>query len=239
MRARAGAGSKSRRRARLYRTGKIFTGRAEEAEAHIDQALRLSPRDTSAYAWSTKSASRKITWAIASKPSCGVAERSKPIGIIPRLISTWPPPSRGWAGSMRPRSAVKSGLALNPSFTVSRAVINWTAMSDDPTHPQQLAPHFRRPAQHGPSTDYPTRPKRREDHGPSSAPDASPRAVKTRGLNSDAHCGWRRRATQMAAEAIVLMADRNDPSAPHRAGCFSSPASRRRTDDDPVVTRRA
>ena len=40
------------------------------------------------------------------------------------------------------RSAVKAGLTLNPSFTVSRARNNWTAMSDDPTHPVQLAPIF-------------------------------------------------------------------------------------------------
>jgi hypothetical protein len=40
------------------------------------------------------------------------------------------------------RSAVTAGLALNPSFTVSRARTNWTAMSDDPAHPQQLAPIF-------------------------------------------------------------------------------------------------
>ena len=31
--------------------GKIFIGRAEEAEAHIGEALRLSPRDTTAYIW--------------------------------------------------------------------------------------------------------------------------------------------------------------------------------------------
>ena len=31
--------------------GKIYTGRAEEAEAHIVEALRLSPRDTLAYIW--------------------------------------------------------------------------------------------------------------------------------------------------------------------------------------------
>ena len=31
--------------------GKIFIGRAEEAEAHIGEALRLSPRDTGAYVW--------------------------------------------------------------------------------------------------------------------------------------------------------------------------------------------
>ncbi|MGH6797090.1 MAG: adenylate/guanylate cyclase domain-containing protein, partial [Roseiarcus sp.] len=31
--------------------GKIFVGRAEETEAHIAEALRLSPRDTMAYTW--------------------------------------------------------------------------------------------------------------------------------------------------------------------------------------------
>jgi hypothetical protein len=35
-----------------------------------------------------------------------------------------------------------SRLVLNPSFTVSRARINWTAMSDDPAQPVQLAPIF-------------------------------------------------------------------------------------------------
>ena len=33
--------------------GKIFIGRAEETEAHIVEALRLSPRDTMAYVWMT------------------------------------------------------------------------------------------------------------------------------------------------------------------------------------------
>jgi Flp pilus assembly protein TadD len=32
------------------------------------------------------------------------------------------------------RSAVKTGLALNPAFSMSRARANWTAMSDDPTY---------------------------------------------------------------------------------------------------------
>jgi len=39
-------------------------------------------------------------------------------------------------------SAVKAGIALNPSFTVSRARVNWTAMSDDPTCLAQLEPIF-------------------------------------------------------------------------------------------------
>ena len=37
-------------------------------------------------------------------------------------------------------SAVREGLALNPTFTVSRARARWTAWSDDPTYLAQLEP---------------------------------------------------------------------------------------------------
>ena len=40
------------------------------------------------------------------------------------------------------RSAVEAGLALNPSFSISRARAAWTAMSDDPTYLAQLEPIF-------------------------------------------------------------------------------------------------
>jgi hypothetical protein len=40
------------------------------------------------------------------------------------------------------RSAVKAGLALNPSFSISRARAAWTARSDDPTYLGQLEPLF-------------------------------------------------------------------------------------------------
>ena len=40
------------------------------------------------------------------------------------------------------RSAVKAGLALNPTFTVSRARAAWTARSDNPTYLAQLEPIF-------------------------------------------------------------------------------------------------
>ena len=51
MRARAGAGSKYRQRPFFIGIGKVLIGRAEETEAHIGEALRLSPRDTTAYTW--------------------------------------------------------------------------------------------------------------------------------------------------------------------------------------------
>ena len=122
--------------------GKIFTGRAEEAEAHIDQALRLSPRDMSAYAW--------LTEVGIAKNHLGDCEQA--VLWCRRAIEAnrnYPEAHFHLAAALarlgrldEARSAVKSGLALNPSFTVSRAMINWTAMSDDPTHPQQLAPIF-------------------------------------------------------------------------------------------------
>ena len=38
------------------------------------------------------------------------------------------------------RSADKAGLALNPTFTLSRARALWTARSDDPTYLAQVEP---------------------------------------------------------------------------------------------------
>jgi TolB-like protein/class 3 adenylate cyclase len=122
--------------------GKIFSGRAEEAGAHIDQALRLSPRDTSAYAW--------LTEAGIAKNHLGDYEQA--VLWCRRAIEAnrnYPEAHFHLAAALarlgrldEARSAVNAGLALNPSFTVSRARINWTAMSDDPLHPRQLAPIF-------------------------------------------------------------------------------------------------
>ena len=40
------------------------------------------------------------------------------------------------------RSAANAGLALNPSYTVSRRRASWTSQSDDPTYLAQLDPIF-------------------------------------------------------------------------------------------------
>jgi TolB-like protein/class 3 adenylate cyclase len=122
--------------------GKIFTARAEEAEGHINEALRLSPRDTSAYAW--------LTEVGIAKNHLGDCEQA--VLWCRRAIEAnrnYPEAYFHLAAALarlgrleEAHAAVKAGLALNPSFTVSRARTNWTAMSDDPAHPVQLAPIF-------------------------------------------------------------------------------------------------
>jgi hypothetical protein len=40
------------------------------------------------------------------------------------------------------RSAVKAGLALNPTYSIARVRADWAAESDDPTYLAQLEPIF-------------------------------------------------------------------------------------------------
>jgi TolB-like protein/class 3 adenylate cyclase len=122
--------------------GKILIGRAEETEAHIGEAHRLSPRDTMAYLWMTIAGSAKlhlgsyeqaVTWfrraieANRNNPSA-YFNLAAALAQLGRLDES--------------RSAVKAGLALNPSYTVSRRRASWTAQSDDPTYLAQLEPIF-------------------------------------------------------------------------------------------------
>jgi tetratricopeptide (TPR) repeat protein len=113
--------------------GKIFIGRAEETEAHVAEALRLSPRDTLAYIW--------MAYAGAAKNRLGSYEEA--VACLRRAIEgnrNYPSSYFQLAAALaqlgridEARSAVKAGLALNPSFTISRSRAGWTARSDDPT----------------------------------------------------------------------------------------------------------
>ncbi len=120
--------------------GKIVIGRAEETEAHIVEALRLSPRDTNAYGWMTNAGMAKnqlgsyelaVAWfrrAIESNRNFPQAHFSMAaaLGQLGRLDEA--------------HAAVKAGLALNPAYTISRGRALWAAASDDPTHLAALEP---------------------------------------------------------------------------------------------------
>ena len=120
--------------------GKIYIGHAEETEAHVVEALRLSPRDTLAYicmgiAGAAKNRLGSWEQAVAWYRRAIEANRNYPLGYF------------GLAAALaqlnrldQARSAVKAGLALNPNFSISRARALWTAIADDPTYLAQLEP---------------------------------------------------------------------------------------------------
>ncbi len=122
--------------------GKIFVGRAEETEAHVGEAARLSPRDTDAHAWKTFAGIAKLVLGSYEQAATWFrraieAKRNYP---TPYFLS-----AAGLAQLGRlddAHSAVKAGLALNPTFAISRARAAWTAMSDNPTFLTQLEPIF-------------------------------------------------------------------------------------------------
>jgi TolB-like protein/class 3 adenylate cyclase/Flp pilus assembly protein TadD len=122
--------------------GKILSGRAEETEAHVSEALRLSPRDTVAFVW--------ITHVGLAKNLLGVWEQG--VAWCRRAIEANRNYPRAYfqlalalaqLGRLdEARSAAKVGLAMNSTFSVSRARVDWTALSDDPTYLAQLEPLF-------------------------------------------------------------------------------------------------
>ena len=120
--------------------GKIIIGRADETEAHIGEALRLSPRDTLAYAC--------LSMAALAKLHLGIYEQS--VAWCRRAIEAnrnYPQVYFNMAAALahlgrldEARSAVKAGLALNPAFSVTRARAIYAPVSDDPTFIATLEP---------------------------------------------------------------------------------------------------
>jgi DNA-binding winged helix-turn-helix (wHTH) protein len=122
--------------------GKALIGRAEETEAHVGEALRLSPRDTAVYIWmGVAGAARSYLsdWeqAVVRFRRAIEANRDYPDAYFLLAAAT------ARLGRLdEAHSAVKAGLALNPAYTVSGARETRTARSDDPTYLGQLEPIF-------------------------------------------------------------------------------------------------
>jgi TolB-like protein/class 3 adenylate cyclase/tetratricopeptide (TPR) repeat protein len=110
--------------------GKLLLGQPEETEGHIQEALRLSPRDAHVYLWCMFAGLAKfqlgreeeaVTWlrrsvdANRNYPSARfiLAAALARIGRLPEA-----------------RSEVRAGLAINPTFTIAR--LRAGGFSDDP-----------------------------------------------------------------------------------------------------------
>ena len=118
--------------------GKIVVGRAEETEAHVAEALRLSPRDTMAYIWMMHAGVAKLHLGSCEEAAAWLrraieANRNHP---HPHFVLGSALAQLGRLDEAR--SAVKAGLALDSAFSISRARAAWTTMSDDPTYLAQI-----------------------------------------------------------------------------------------------------
>jgi TolB-like protein/class 3 adenylate cyclase len=114
--------------------GKIYLGRPEETEAHVLEALRLSPRDTVANIWMNGVGTAELH----------LERYEEAIGWSRKSIEAnrnYPPPYFVLGAALaclnrldEARSAVEAGLALDPSATISRSRLFWTTASDEPIY---------------------------------------------------------------------------------------------------------
>ena len=111
---------------------KLFTGRAEETEALINEALRLSPRDTVAQAWMVIAGGAKFSLgsdekAVTRFRRCIEISRNYP------LVHFHLAAALAHLGRLdEARAAVQAGLAINPTFTISR--FRAGVQNDNPTY---------------------------------------------------------------------------------------------------------
>ena len=114
--------------------GKMFLGRAQETEAHTAEALRLSPHDTLAYLWMYVAGMARL-YLCADDQAAAWLRRSVESNRNFALAYFQLAAALAQLGRLdEAHLAVKSGLALHPKSTISRARSGGTAMSDDPTY---------------------------------------------------------------------------------------------------------
>ncbi len=113
--------------------GKILIGRAEETEAHIAEALRLSPRDTLIYVWMTHASMAKLHLGSFEQTVAWCRRAIEANRNYPRAYFELAAALAQLGRIDEAQSAAKAGLALNRAYTISRARALWTTWSDDPT----------------------------------------------------------------------------------------------------------
>jgi TolB-like protein len=118
--------------------GKIYVGRAGETEAHIVEALRLSPRDILTH----------IRMHVAGVAKLYLGRYEEAVAWFRRAIETHrsSPLSHFQLGAALAElgrfaeagSAVRAGLMINPDFSIARARAAGGALSDDPSYLTQF-----------------------------------------------------------------------------------------------------
>jgi TolB-like protein/class 3 adenylate cyclase len=114
---------------------KIGIGRSEETEAHVAEALRLSPRDTTAYVWMAGAGAAKL-YLGADEAAVGWLRRAIENNRNQAVAHFWLAAALAFLGRLdEARAAAQAGLALDPAFTVAR--FRNAAASDNPVYLRQ------------------------------------------------------------------------------------------------------
>jgi tetratricopeptide (TPR) repeat protein len=112
--------------------GKTFAGHAEENEAHVQEALRLSPRDRNANQWMASVAAAKLNLG-AYGEAAEWARRAIDTNRNHPLAHFWLAAALAQLGRLdEARQAIQPGLALAPGFTIARYRAG--VQSDHPTY---------------------------------------------------------------------------------------------------------
>jgi tetratricopeptide (TPR) repeat protein len=99
---------------------KYFMGRGDETEVHIQEALRLSPRDRSANGWMASAGLAKLSLG-ADEEAVERLRRSVEINRNHPVTHFWLAAALAHIGRLdEAQSEVRAGLAINPTFTISR-----------------------------------------------------------------------------------------------------------------------
>ncbi len=99
---------------------KFFLGRSEETEAHIHEALRLSPRDNNAYRWFMFAGLAKLFLG-ADVEAAAWLRRSIEANRNHPVTHCYLAAALALLGSLdEARAATQAGLVLNPTFTLRR-----------------------------------------------------------------------------------------------------------------------
>jgi tetratricopeptide (TPR) repeat protein len=112
--------------------GKFHLGRAEETEAHIHDALRLSPRDTFAYRWMMVMGLAKF-WLGADADAVAWLRRSLEANRNFPFTHFFLAAALALVGQLdEARAVAQAGLTLQPNFTIRR--FRASLYSDNPSY---------------------------------------------------------------------------------------------------------
>ncbi|MDA9467506.1 hypothetical protein XH87_23450 [Bradyrhizobium sp. CCBAU 53415] len=112
--------------------GKYALGRGEEAEGHIQEALRLSPRDARAFLWFMIVGMAKLMTNV-DVEALGWLRRSIEANPNFALSQFHLAGASAMMGELEEaRSSAKAGLSLDPDFTIRRYAISTSFLSENP-----------------------------------------------------------------------------------------------------------